>query len=88
MNRIALAVLAIAGTALVAAAASTRRIPRVEQSRMHALLAPYDFYPANLPAGLIYINWRSNQLSPMACGKNLAITFAGTVPCHHKSAMR
>lgn len=53
-------------------------IPPVERARIHAVLSPYDYYPAHLPAGLIFIDWKQAQLTPMVCGTNVNMEFAGS----------
>lgn len=58
-------------------AASAGTIPRVEKARIHAVLHPYDFFPASLPKGLIYIGFEQTSLSPAVCGRMVTIQFAG-----------
>ena len=62
-------------TVLLGMAPRAASVPQTERVRMHALAGPYDFYPASLPSGLIYLKWKRTVLSPMACGKNLSIVF-------------
>lgn len=62
-------------TVLLGTATRTASVPQTERVRMHALAGPYDFYPASLPPGLMYLKWKRTALSPMACGKNLSIVF-------------
>jgi len=64
--------------ALVASStAASTTLPPAERAKIHAILAPFDYYPATLPSGTIFIKWTDNQLTPMACGTNVAIEFAG-----------
>lgn len=59
-----------------AGAASERTVPPTEKARIHAVLSPYDFYPASLPRGVIYISWEQKSLDPVVCGRNVTIQFA------------
>jgi len=56
--------------------ASAGPVPRNAEARIHAVLAPYDFYPSKLPRGLIFINWTQTPLSPSVCGTSVTIQFA------------
>jgi len=74
-----LALAAAVGVSLVAASASVAAVvPPGVHARIHALAAPYDYLPAKLPAGLIYINWKSSHPSalPTVCGDAVSVTFA------------
>jgi hypothetical protein len=63
--------LAVGGATAVAGT-----VPPVEKARIHAILSPYDFYPASLPKGLIYISFKQTALTPSVCGINVTIQFA------------
>lgn len=60
------------------ASAQPLTIPVAERARIHAVLSPYDYYPAHLPAGLIFASWNKTRLSPTACGTDVNIEFAGS----------
>lgn len=62
------------GGAAVPVSAGT--LPPTEHARIHAVLSPYDFFPASLPKGLIYINWKETALPVSVCGSNVTIEFA------------
>lgn len=73
------ALVAAVGISLVAASASVAAVvPPGTHARIHALTAPYDYLPAKVPAGLIYVNWKSSHPSalPTVCGDTLSVTFA------------
>jgi len=64
-----LALIALSGTSEAAA----QTVPTDEHARIHALTAPYDYLPATLPPGLIYINWATFGPAgyPASCGQIL-----------------
>ena len=63
--------------ALCAQAAAAGTIPTAVQARIHAVLSPYDYFPASLPKGLVYDSWKQTHLAPAACGTNVTMEFAG-----------
>jgi len=73
---VAAACLAAVDVVHAATRTSTGALPPVEHARIHAVLAPYDFFPASLPKGLIYISWKETSLDPTVCGTNATIEFA------------
>jgi hypothetical protein len=70
-----LAVLAVL-VAVDGQAASAATLPPVEKAHIHAIVSPYDYYPASMPKGLTFIKWRRTALSPTVCGTNVTIQFA------------
>ncbi len=62
--------------AAIAPLASSGPVPRMPKAQIHALISPYDFYPARISGGLIYIKWADKGLSPSVCGELADITFA------------
>jgi hypothetical protein len=78
MKRMVLLIaLGSAALVLTSSVATASTVPRIERVRIQALLAPYDYLPARLPSGLIYIRWSERELSPSVCGSALIVTFAG-----------
>ena len=73
---VALAVLAAAALIGVTSVASAAPVPKIEKARIHAILSPYDFFPASLPKPLIFISWKETDLSPTVCGTSVTIQFA------------
>jgi hypothetical protein len=74
-----LALLVVLGCLSLAAAAplaSSGSVPHMPKAQIHALISPYDFYPARISGGLIYIKWQDHGLSPSVCGELADITFA------------
>ena len=70
------ALIGLVALGLTAVPASAGTVPPIEHARIHAVLSPYDFFPASLPKGLIYINWKETALSVSVCGTNVTIEFA------------
>lgn len=64
-------------TALAVPTNAGTPIPASEKLKMNAVIGPFGFYPSSLPSGLIFTTWKTTQLTPMACGLNLFIAFAG-----------
>src|SRR5271163_4765113 len=64
-------------TAFAAPANAENPVPASEKLKLNAAIGPYGFYPTSLPSGLRFMSWKTTQLTPMACGLNLDISFAG-----------
>jgi len=65
-----------AALVLAVGVAGASALPPAQKARIHALLAPYDFYPARLPNGLIFINFKETHPGPSVCGPAVTIRFA------------
>jgi hypothetical protein len=77
INRIVFAILLPLLIALSAPATAGNPLSAAAKLKMKAMIGPYGFYPSTIPSGLLFITWKTNQLTPRACGLNLDITFAG-----------
>ena len=50
-------------------------IPQSYRARIHAVEAPYDYFPANDPPGLAFKTWRQEQPGPGFCSKLVYIDY-------------
>jgi hypothetical protein len=77
INRIVVAILLPLLIAFSAPATAANPVSASAKLKMNAMIGRYGFYPSSIPSGLLFISWKTTQLTPMACGLNLDITFAG-----------